>query len=259
MPAPVSRATARDGLLARLRAIAIAAPLVAGGAGCASVTDWVESIRWQPQPDLPRSPASYRPSSPERRSQVYLVRPGDTLWSIGERNGVSVVALARANRLADADRIEVGQPLWIPRPGERIARARPSASSRAAQPARARAALETRLERAGELLRTAHFEEALAEAERARPSVAALEAAETADSGAQRARLEILAATASVALGDDAAAAQSFERALAGDPTLRLDPARFSPKLIRRFEQTRLRLARDLPVPERRLADLAAP
>jgi LysM repeat protein len=252
----------RGGLLARARSIAIAAPLVVAGAGCVWVTDWVESIRWQPPPDRPRSPASYRPSSPERRSQVYLVREGDTLWSIAQRNGVSVIALAQVNRLADADRIEVGQPLWIPRPGERLVARRhpkqPSPPAGSARSARARSALDAQLAHTDELLRTARFEDALAGAERARGGAAELEAA-GADAGAQRVRLEIQAATAAVALGDDDDAARSFERALGQDPTLRLDPARFPPKLIRRFEETRLRLARDLPVPERRLADLAAP
>ncbi len=47
---------------------------------------------------------------------TYVVRPGDTLYALARRFGVSVGALARANRLADPDRIRAGQRLVVPRP-----------------------------------------------------------------------------------------------------------------------------------------------
>ena len=51
------------------------------------------------------------------RSSVYVVQRGDTLSGIAARYGVSVAALARANGIANADRVYVGQRLTIPRPG----------------------------------------------------------------------------------------------------------------------------------------------
>jgi len=47
---------------------------------------------------------------------TYVVRPGDTLHALARRFGVSASALARANRLADPDRIRAGQRLVVPRP-----------------------------------------------------------------------------------------------------------------------------------------------
>jgi hypothetical protein len=51
-----------------------------------------------------------------------VVAPGDTLWRISRRYGVSVEAIARANGLRDPDRISVGQRLVVPLPATRPAR-----------------------------------------------------------------------------------------------------------------------------------------
>ena len=59
------------------------------------------------------------------------------------------------------------------------------------------------------------------------------------DERALRARLEVLAAIAQVALGDDAAARRSFGRALEAQPGLELDPGRTSPKVMRALEGAR--------------------
>jgi murein DD-endopeptidase MepM/ murein hydrolase activator NlpD len=45
---------------------------------------------------------------------VYVVQPGDTLWAIAQRFGVSVDALALANGIADAGQIHIGDRLVIP-------------------------------------------------------------------------------------------------------------------------------------------------
>ena len=55
----------------------------------------------------------------------------------------------------------------------------------------------------------------------------------------RRARADVVAATAQVALGRDDEARRSFERALAADPALRLDPATTSPKVRRAFDAAR--------------------
>ncbi len=47
---------------------------------------------------------------------VHVVRPGETLYSLARRYGVSVEALAALNGLSDPNRIQAGQRLVIPRP-----------------------------------------------------------------------------------------------------------------------------------------------
>lgn len=44
----------------------------------------------------------------------YVVRPGDSLYSIASRFGVSVDELARINRISDPELIYPGQTLFIP-------------------------------------------------------------------------------------------------------------------------------------------------
>jgi LysM repeat protein len=44
----------------------------------------------------------------------YVVQPGDSLWSIAARFGVSVQAIAAANHLANQQMLHVGQTLIIP-------------------------------------------------------------------------------------------------------------------------------------------------
>ncbi len=47
-------------------------------------------------------------------AQAYTVRPGDTLWAIAQRNGVSVQDLARVNGLSNPGTIFPGEQLTIP-------------------------------------------------------------------------------------------------------------------------------------------------
>lgn len=51
-----------------------------------------------------------QPSGP-----VYIVQPGDTLWDIAQRFGVSMDELANANGITDAGRLSAGDQLVIPR------------------------------------------------------------------------------------------------------------------------------------------------
>ncbi|HHU86782.1 MAG: peptidoglycan DD-metalloendopeptidase family protein [Pelotomaculaceae bacterium] len=46
--------------------------------------------------------------------RFYEVKSGDTLTAIAVKNGISIEALAAANRLVDCDRIKVGQLLTVP-------------------------------------------------------------------------------------------------------------------------------------------------
>jgi lipoprotein-anchoring transpeptidase ErfK/SrfK len=65
------------------------------------------------------------PAAPGASQVVHVVQPGETLSTIAARYRVSVAALVQANRLANPNRIEVGQRLVIPTGG--VAVARPSA------------------------------------------------------------------------------------------------------------------------------------
>lgn len=103
--------------------------------------------------------------------------------------------------------------------------------------------VEALLQESEQNLREAHFEEALRRAGTARRE---LDTAGPADGAgapdevrALRARLEVLAAIAQVALGDEAAARSSFGRALEAEPGLELDPGRTSPKVMRALEGAR--------------------
>jgi LysM repeat protein len=45
---------------------------------------------------------------------VHVIRPGESLFSISKKYGVTVLALQNANRIADPRKIQVGQKLLIP-------------------------------------------------------------------------------------------------------------------------------------------------
>lgn len=54
------------------------------------------------------------PPAPNERFRQYVVQPGDTLWSIARRFGVTVNDLIRVNQITDPNLIRVGQVLLIP-------------------------------------------------------------------------------------------------------------------------------------------------
>lgn len=60
------------------------------------------------------SARSGRPDVPAIRGGTYRVRMGDTLWDIARRSGVSVEALARANRRNQRDVLQAGTVLNVP-------------------------------------------------------------------------------------------------------------------------------------------------
>ena len=67
--------------------------------------------------------------------------------------------------------------------------------------------------------------------------------------GARRARLEVMAATAEVALGQRTPARRSMERALRAVPHLSLDEREASPKLLELLREARLRMGNAEPEP----------
>jgi tetratricopeptide (TPR) repeat protein len=120
----------------------------------------------------------------------------------------------------------------------RIAREAPSAPPRSSREARARrelAEVERLLAQGDASLRAARFAQALEHAATARRRLEG----SSSEARALRVRADVLAATAQVALGEEEAARQSFARALAADPGLRLDPLATSPKVMRVLEAAR--------------------
>jgi len=86
-------------------------------------------------------------------------------------------------------------------------------------------------------VRGARFQQALRTADQIRPKLASVEDAPGAIP--RRTQLEVLSATAQIALGHDSAARESFQRALAANPELELDAGSTSPKIRRVFETVR--------------------
>src|ERR1051326_1056829 len=62
---------------------------------------------------LPVSGAFAEGGADLRGADTYIVQPGDTLYNISTRTGVSVDTLVRVNHLTDADTIFVGSALRL--------------------------------------------------------------------------------------------------------------------------------------------------
>lgn len=155
-----------------------------------------------------------------------------------------VVAAARSARTAadDGNALDdLDAPIRVamaPAPApERLPAKSPAPATPAAVPPPDWTRTDAALGQAEARIRGADFESALADAERVRRDLQPKASAPGA--GERRARAEVLAATAEVALGRDDAARRSFERALAANPKLILDPATTSPKVRRVFEAAR--------------------
>ena len=97
--------------------------------------------------------------------------------------------------------------------------------------------IDAKLGAAEALVRDARFHQALRTAEQIRPKLASIEDAPGAS--LRRTQLEVLSATAQIALGRHDAARESLERALAADPVLELDAWSTSPKIRQVFDTVR--------------------
>lgn len=91
-------------------AVALAVALTLFTPGQAYASGRPGSPRWHG----PTQPAQVQPVRPQWRT--YCVQRGDTLSGIARRFGVSVQAMAQANRIHNPHRIYAGQVLWIPSP-----------------------------------------------------------------------------------------------------------------------------------------------
>jgi hypothetical protein len=97
--------------------------------------------------------------------------------------------------------------------------------------------VDAQIEAASAHLQQARFRSAADLADLSRARLARLAAAPVVRE--RRARLELVAATAQVALGDVDEARNCLDRALAANPDLQLDPTRVPPKLLRLFDEAR--------------------
>ena len=46
---------------------------------------------------------------------IYFVKPGDTIWKIAKKFRSTIEDIARVNGIENADKIYVGQQLYIPK------------------------------------------------------------------------------------------------------------------------------------------------
>lgn len=162
----------------------------------------------------------------------YTVQTDDTLWRIAFSHGVTLEHLMEANGIEDPNVVWVGVELVIPGPAEAPASPPPvSAAPRSLWPAHERA--DALLARAERKLTAARFEEALALTEEARALLAPI--SRTRRAQPRLAELEVSAGTVYVAMARREEAVACFQRALAADPALVLDPAATSPKILRVF------------------------
>jgi hypothetical protein len=160
------------------------------------------------------------------------------------RLGCLVLALASAApaaRASGAPGPAVGPPA---RPEAPVSTTAPS-RGRDEGPTTARPArLDRDLAEIDALLDTAHFRTALARVESTRRRLGG-----AARPGPRGARLEVMAATAEVALGLRARARESMIRALRADPGLTLDAGEVSPKLRELLAEARRRSGIAEPTP----------
>ncbi len=196
------------------------------------------ALAWSP-PTLAFEADAEARDAPSKELVYHTVERGETIWQIADRYGSSVASVIRENEIEDPGKIWVGTRLRIPFPSA----ADPSFHADEKVDAEGPEATETAtlLDRCEAELRTAHFEQALASAGEARGRI---DARNDAADNPDRVRLEIASATAYVALGQNDAALESFERALIADPDLELDLALTSPKVLAVFRAARGRTTR---------------
>lgn len=87
--------------------------IACGGGDDSAVLDVSEIVTATPPETLPE-PLIVGEQLPEVEGAIYIVRAGDTLFSIAGQFATTVEAIVEANDIADARQLEVGQDLLIP-------------------------------------------------------------------------------------------------------------------------------------------------
>lgn len=152
-------------------------------------------------------------------------------WTLGTRTGLGCAVLSLACTPATA---QSGEPAaYAPQAGD----VRPALPEPERSPDPGQVALDRRIEEVDRLLARAHFRTALGLARNTLGALDSTGAVQRPDT--RRARLEVLAATAEVAMGRRAAARESLGRALRADPALELDAKQVSPKVMKLLEEAR--------------------
>lgn len=78
--------------------------------------------------------AAPAPARAAAGGNVHVVQHGETLMSIARHNGVTLTALAHANKLQTGSKLSIGDRLTIPGGGHQVAAARPAPAPQVAQP-----------------------------------------------------------------------------------------------------------------------------
>jgi hypothetical protein len=170
---------------------------------------------------------------PDRLDFVHaLSRTAPVRWARPPILGADVVAVEKVPEPVSGWSWDLGKPIRVV-----VARTRAPEPGSEGVPDSFRSPLLEAMEAiaaAEKALQEARFERALESVERGRRLLETQGVA-----GQWRAQLEVLAATAEIALGREDAARESLERALRAQSELSLDPARHSPKLVGLFEEVR--------------------
>jgi lipoprotein NlpD len=102
----------------KLAAAAVCAILLAG---CAMTRPPAPVDDRRPPPSAQAKPPAVQPATPPARASGYIVKRGDTLYSIALETGVDYRELARWNGLDDPSKIRVGQELRTTAPEDKAA------------------------------------------------------------------------------------------------------------------------------------------
>jgi lipoprotein NlpD len=121
------------------RPLLAAAVAALAAAGCANQPVGAPVVERAPVAGLtPASPVARLAPIPGAGTGTYVVRPGDTLYSIALEQGVDYHDLARWNKLADPTQISVGQTLLTTAPQEQAAQTVTVGSARGSGPVESR-------------------------------------------------------------------------------------------------------------------------